>query len=245
MTTVGDIYRFLDGWAPFATQMGFDNAGLQVGSMGDAVGSALVCLDVMPQTIAQAAHAGCQLVVSHHPVLFRARKQLPAHDPAWLLARHGIAALACHTNLDIAPGGVNDVLAARLELPVVEALPCGVRLCAIAPTAAQELARRVGVSLRAHVRYCDAGKPIATVAVCGGSGWDLMEEIYGRADAYLTGDADHHNFLEAAQRGLSLLAAGHYETEIPMIPVLAQRLRAAFPEISWQEASELGGILHA
>ena len=128
MTTVRDVYDFLDGIAPFAGQEPGDNAGLQVGDFASAVESAVVCLDITPEVIAQAAARGAQLIVSHHPVLFKARRQLPASDPAWLLARHGVAAIASHTPLDAMPGGVSDLMAERLGLKVIESTGI-LRLC--------------------------------------------------------------------------------------------------------------------
>jgi len=246
MTSVRDIHDFLDSLAPFAAQMAFDNSGLQCGGFDAPVASAMVCLDVTPGVVVQAVSTGCELVVTHHPVLFRARKQLPSHDPAWLLARHGIACVASHTPLDICEGGVNDLLAERLGLGETSRLSGPIRLCTLPePLTAKALADRVARRLGAPVRYCDAGRPIAAVALCGGQGDHFLGDVIGHADAYITGDAGHHDFLEAAQQGLSLVAAGHFETEIQLIPALAERLRAAFPAVEWHIANECGGIKYA
>jgi dinuclear metal center YbgI/SA1388 family protein len=246
MTSVRDIYDFLDHFAPFASQMEFDNSGLQCGGFACAVERAMVCLDVTPRVVAQAALARCELLVAHHPVLFRARKQLLGSDPAWLLARHGISCIASHTPLDCCAGGVNDLLAQLLDLGEPALLTPLIRLCTLPePLAAKALADLVSRKLNTPVRYCGAEKPIATVAICAGEGCHFLEEAYGRAGAFLTGDAGHHDFLDAAQHGLALLAAGHYETEIPVVPALAERLRAAFPAVAWHIADEHGVIRHA
>ncbi|MDR2686121.1 MAG: Nif3-like dinuclear metal center hexameric protein, partial [Oscillospiraceae bacterium] len=171
---------------------------------------------------------------------------LLAHDPAWLLARRGMACIASHTPLDICPGGVNDLLAARLGFGEPALLNDLIRVCALPePLTAKALADRVSHKLDTPVRYADAGGPISTVALCGGLGCHFLEEVYGRADALLTGDAGHHDFLDASQRGLALLAAGHFETEIHIVPALADQLREAFPAVGWHIADEYGAIKYA
>ena len=246
MTSVRAIYDFLDSIAPFDTQLPFDNSGLQLGDFESSVERAMLCLDVTPAVVEQASQAACDLVVAHHPVLFHARKQLLSRDPAWLLARRGMACIASHTPLDACPGGVNDLLAQRLGFGAPALLTPLIRICTLPePLTAKALADHVSQKLGAPVRYIDAGKPIMTIALCGGLGCHFLGEIYGHADAFLTGDADHHNFLDAAQHGLTLFAAGHFETEIHVVPALAGRLRAAFPAIQWHIANEYGVIKYA
>ncbi|MCL2106776.1 MAG: Nif3-like dinuclear metal center hexameric protein [Oscillospiraceae bacterium] len=247
MTTVHDIYKFIDEKiAPFSDQCGWDNAGLQIGDAGAALHGALLALDVTPETVAQAADMGAQLLISHHPVIFSPRRQLLAGDPAYQLIRRGIACIAAHTNLDAAPGGVNDLLAERLGMADIKPLPTKegpapcVRVGALAPfSSGAALAKYVSEALAAPVRYLDAGKPVSRAAVCGGKGAVFLSEVIASgAQAYITGDAGHHDFLDARQAGMSLIAAGHYETEIPVIPALAERLRAAFPEVTFHVAKE-------
>jgi len=168
-----------------------------------------------------------------------------SHDALRLLARHGIACVASHTPLDICAGGVNDLLAQKLGLAFTRLTPL-IRLCALPkPMTAKALARYISQRLDAPVRYSDADAPIAILAICGGQGCHFLNEVCGHADAFLTGDAGHHDFLDAAQHGLILFAAGHFETEIQIVPALEQRLRAAFPEVQWRIANEYGGIIYA
>jgi len=228
MTTVRDIYDFLDCLAPFSTQAEWDNSGLILGSFTRAVRSAAVCLDI-PGELSEA-----DLVISHHPVIFQARKRFTnPMDPAVNLLRRDIAAIAFHTNYDACPGGVNDILAARLGLNDIEALPNGVRIGSIEPASPQNYAKFASQALNAGVRYRAVANVIKKVAVCGGSGCSLLSEACGKADAFVTGDAGHHDFLEAALNGVSLIAAGHYRTEIIAMPPLLERLRAAFPAVRW------------
>jgi dinuclear metal center YbgI/SA1388 family protein len=241
LTTVGDIYQYLDRFAPFSTQLEWDNAGLLLGSFEQEVRRAVVCLDVGAGHVATQTGLPVDLVVSHHPVLFHARKQFTnPREPAMALLRQGCAAIAFHTNYDICPGGMNDSFAARLGLQSVQALPCGARVGLLPRSMdALHLAEFVSHSLgvcgsRVPVRYCLAGGTIRRVAVCSGGGCSLLSAIYGLAEAYVTGDAEHHDFLEAAQQGVSLLAAGHYHTEIIGISPLCERLRGAFPQVEWE-----------
>jgi len=241
MTFVRDIYDFLDRAAPFASQMEGDNSGLQIGDFTQQVRRCMLCLDITPGVVAQAAQTSCELIVAHHPVMYTPRRQLLSSDPAWLLARHGIAAIASHTPLDRCPGGVNDVLAQTLDLGEVDPSTEMYRLCRLPePVTAKALAAQVKERLSAAVRYCDAGKIITTVAVCGGNGGGFLEEIAGLADAFVTGEAKHSDFLQAEAMGITLLAAGHFETEAPVIPALAVWLREAFPAVAWHIANEYG-----
>lgn len=120
MATVMDVYRFLDEKAPFSTQMNFDNAGFLVGRGDKEVHTILVALDITETVVEEAAQAGAELIVSHHPIIFIPAKHITDQDPSGrkllTLLEHNIAAICAHTNLDIAPDGVNDALAQALGL---------------------------------------------------------------------------------------------------------------------------------
>ncbi|MDR1927081.1 MAG: Nif3-like dinuclear metal center hexameric protein [Oscillospiraceae bacterium] len=254
MPTVRDVYIFLDQIAPFAGQMPQDNSGLLVGDEGAGVRCALLALDITNEVIDQAAAQGAQLILSHHPVIYLPRKQLLANDPVYRLARAGIAAIAAHTSLDDAAGGVTEALAARLGVgglePVLNAgalpEPC-LRMGTLPrPLPADEFARHAAKCLRAHVRYCAGGKAVQRIGLCGGGGAkDWIHAARAGADAYLTGDADHHNFIEAKQAGLSFFAAGHYETERLILPPLLEKLQGAFPAVEWRIAQEENPVMLA
>ncbi len=239
MFCVKDFYEYLDTIAPFDRQESWDNSGLLVGDSAQQVETLAVALDITPEAVHWAEKEGAQLFVSHHPVIFHAQKQFLAQEPAYLLAQAGMSAICAHTSLDVAQGGVNDVLAERLGLAAVEVVPAQegaplLRIGRVEPMDAQALAGLVSRRLHAAVRMAavDGEQRITRVAICGGAGADLMAEAQAAgADAYVTGDASHHEFLEARQRGLTLLAAGHYETENPVADVLAQKLSARFPGV--------------
>jgi len=238
MVKIKDIYDYLDAIAPFSTQAAYDNSGFLVGDINRHVRHIGVTLDITPQTLLVARRIGVDLIVSHHPVIFEARKSFKAGDMAFELASAGIAALCPHTSLDCAVGGVNDVLAELLDIEKPEPFPTAeypagmVRVGFLPMSGAEELAEHVSKMLCAPVRFCDGGREIETVAVCGGAGGSCLEEVIDAGiDAFITGDASHHHFLNAVQGGLTLIAAGHFETENPVVPVLAEKLREEFPDL--------------
>ena len=131
MASVIEVYRYLDSKAPFSMQMSFDNAGFLVGRGKTEVRRLLVALDITEEVAAEAAEQGCQMIVSHHPVIFHPARSITDADPTGrcllALTENRLAAICAPTNLDAVDGGVNDALAKKLELTGVEQLhPDGV-----------------------------------------------------------------------------------------------------------------------
>ena len=240
MTTVADILAFLDTLAPRSLKMDWDNCGLLCGRPGREVRRILVALDPFDTVIDEAIRVKADLLVTHHPLIFRnglmaVNEDTEAGRCVLKLVENGIAAINAHTNLDIAPGGINDVLAQTLGLKGIETI------------GEEGLLRRGTVSAQplpqflAHVkqalgcdglRYVEVGRPVATVAVGGGACADEMEEaLSAGCDTFVTSDVKYNQFRTAFQLGLNLIDAGHFHTENPAMPVLRDRLQAAFPEI--------------
>ena len=237
------IMNALDRIAPRHLAEDWDNPGLLVGSYAQRVERILVALDVDDAVIQEAIDRRADMIVAHHPAIFRGIKQLRTDLPLGrrlaALLTHGIAAAAAHTNLDVAHGGVNDVLAERLGLEkcaafVITAQEEGIteslgRVGTLpAPMTAEDFARavqeRLGVS---HVRLAAAAaRPVRRVAVCGGAGADFIDDAVRRgADVYVTGDVKYHDAQRAVEQGMHIIDAGHFGTESPVLPVLAERLR--------------------
>lgn len=230
MAKVKDFYGYLNSIAPFETQEDWDNSGMLVGDMNAEVKKAAVVLDITHEEIKKAKAIGADLIISHHPVIFNPIKSVTKGSVPYELVASSINALCCHTPLDIADGGTNDSLAKLLGINVTRADDPILRLGTVEPTTAQELAGKIANTLNTKVRYADAGKTIKKIAICTGAGCSLIEAA-GEIDAFITGDASHHNFLDCVQAGITLIAAGHYETEIIVVPVLVKKLRAQFPDI--------------
>ena len=230
MAKVKDFYSYLNSIAPFETQEDWDNSGMLVGDMNAEVKKAAVVLDITHEEIKKAKAIGADLIISHHPVIFNPIKSVTRGSVPYELVASSINALCCHTPLDIADGGTNDSLAKLLGIEVTRTEDPILRLGTVEPTSAENLAGKIAKTLNTKVRYADAGRKIEKIAICTGAGCSLIEAA-GEIDAFITGDASHHNFLDCVQAGITLIAAGHYETEIIVVPVLVKKLQAQFPDI--------------
>lgn len=230
MAKVKDFYGYLNSIAPFETQEDWDNSGMLVGDMDAEVKKVAVVLDITHEEIKKAKAIGADLIISHHPVIFNPIKSVTSGSVPYELVASSINALCCHTPLDIADGGTNDSLAELLGIEVTRTEDPILRLGTVESTTAENLAGKIAKTLNTKVRYADAGRKIEKIAICTGAGCSLIEAA-GEIDAFITGDASHHNFLDCIQAGITLIAAGHYETEIVVVPVLVKKLQAQFPDI--------------
>ena len=237
MTTVQSIYEFLDSFAPFDTAEEFDNVGLLLGDPDTEVKHCLIALDVTESVIDEAVEHGCNLIVSHHPVIFHPLRAVESGSLVARLIRAGISVISAHTNLDKAPGGVNDALAAALGLQDVQSFEGsdGMGRIGTLPEECEPdaFAHLVKESLSAAgVRYVGGRRPVKTVAVLGGGGeFALQAALDAGADALVTGEAKHHVLLEADAKGATFIDAGHFDTENVVCPALQQMLKEQFPEI--------------
>jgi len=237
MTTVGMIYDFIDSVAPFDSQMSFDNSGLLIGTRDRKVSRAMVALDASVDVAARAAAEGCELLVTHHPVIFTPARSIAGGSPVYRLIAGGVDIICAHTNLDIAEGGVNTCLAKKLgfeDFERPEWLELGVAGELPESMSARELAsltaRRLGCD---GLRVADGGHPIRSVALIGGAGGSEWPALVGRVDALITGEAKHNQFIEAADAGMTLIAAGHFETESVVLEPLCDMLKKNFADVEF------------
>lgn len=232
MITVHDILTFFKEKAPFETAEEWDNVGLLVGDASAAVDTVCVALDITDEAIDNALRVGAQLIVSHHPVIFDPLKNVLVDSVPHRLVANGLSAVCMHTNLDKCAGGVNDTLAAALGLTDVEIGPDG--MCRVgrftAPMTGEEFAKHctsvLGTTVNAHVGT-DAVK---TVALCGGSGAELVLPLLETADAALTAELKHHEWL-ALSPEKTVIDGGHYHTEVKVTKVLVEWLQTKFPSL--------------
>lgn len=247
MKTVREIHEFLQTLAPESMQESWDHVGLLCGRANAPVTRILVALDPFRAACEEAKALGAQLLVTHHPAIWElsAVNDGTAQGRNLLfLIENGIAALNAHTNLDKAPGGVNDCLAAALGLADVQVvdpegtdgqgrpyglLRCG-KVCAQSPAA---FAQFVKAALSCPgLRYADGGREIRTVFVGGGAcAGELARAAELGCDAFVTADVKYNAFADAVELGVTLIDAGHFETENPVCTYLAESLRTQFPEI--------------
>ncbi len=240
MTTVNDILQFVETLAPPALKMDWDNVGLLCGSKTAFVSKVLVALDPFEGVCREAAEWGAELLVTHHPLIFRPLSSVTDETAVGravqLLCKNGICAVNAHTNLDIASGGVNDALAEALGLKNVRVIGSAQLLRAgEVPKQTLEaflslVKSRLGCKA---LRYVEGGKEVCAVAVGGGSCADeLQEAIAAGCDTFVTADVRYNQFWDAFDSRVNLIDAGHFYTENPVVAVLAAKIAAQFPKIS-------------
>ena len=232
MLTVQQVYDLINERATFETQVAYDNSGLLVGDPAREVTGVHFALDVTNAVIDEAVRHGANLIVTHHPMMFSPIKRLVETtcegQLLCRLVREGISLIAAHTNLDQAPGGVNDALAAAIGLESITGEGF-LRVGNLPQTmSAGDLAAHISRCLGDTVRIMgDPSAVISRVGMCSGSGSDEWPAAAAMgAQAFLTGEAKHHHALEAAHSGVVMLEAGHHATELPGIFALADALQS-------------------
>ncbi len=244
MSTVSEIYSVLNEMAPFSLSMDFDNTGILVGNRSKVVSKVLLALDCTSEIINQAVEVGAQLIITHHPVIFHPLKRVNEDSVVYQLIRHDIAVISAHTNLDLAWGGVNDVLADSIGLkdciglePIFpsENIFLGRVGSLSQPMTTPEFAQLVKQKIGAvSIKFADAKNMIQRVAVCSGSGGDCISAaISCHADALLTADVKHNQFLDAVAAGISIFDAGHFDTEDIVIEPLCKILSSKIDDVSF------------
>lgn len=225
-----EIYTALREHIPAELAAGWDNEGVMLlADREKDIKRALVTLDITEAAVDEAVESGCELIVSHHPVIFKPLKRL--ESPKLLkMVRAGISALSFHTSLDCAPGGTADTLAGLLGLfdlqPLFdEGIPCG-RIGRLAePLSFDGLVARVKKAVSPAIMQVvarrDSGEYLR-VAVCPGEGKSLYTAaLEAGADAYICGSMPYNEMCDASERGMTVVAAGHFETEQPVCARLA------------------------
>ena len=249
MAKVKEIRDFFDSVAPFYMKFDFDNIGHLVGFSEADVSKAIVALDITDDVVDEAVNMGAQLIVSHHPLIWDPLKRVVDDDPKGKkiikMIQHGISAICLHTNMDTAEGGVNDALMAALGGKVTGLLephgthpdgsPFGVsRVGELSEeTELEDFLKAIRVSLKANgLRYVSGGKKVKKIACCGGAdAGDMMKAFQLGCDTYVTSDLKYDHFLMAKEMGLNLIDADHFCTENVVVPVMAEKLRAKWPEM--------------
>lgn len=232
---IREITDVIERFAPLGWQEPYDNAGLIVGRPDDEVHAALLAVDVTDEVMDEAERTGCDLIVTHHPIVFHPLKRFNSADAVQRCVeraiRRGIALYACHTNLDSAPGGMSWRLAGMLgvgELRVLQPAPdddrvgFGVVGSLPEPVDTVEFMRQMQrvLSLRV-VRYSDiASERVRRVAVCTGAGASLIGEARrAGADLYVTADLKYNDFM-TPDKALTVADIGHFESEYCAIQIL-------------------------
>ena len=231
------VYEAIDQAAPFSTALEFDNPGFLVGDPQEEVRGVLCALDVTGDVLREAVSRGANLIVTHHPVIFHPLKQVRADSLVWQCIRAGVSVISAHTNLDAAAGGVNDILCRKLELEAVCVAEDGEGMLRIGKLPRGMTPPEFGYYVKRMldlpaVRYCDGGRAIERVAVCGGAGGSFLAAAKANGcQALVTGDVKHDLLLEAIRIGVTLIDAGHYGTEQFVVPYLAELVKTAVGDL--------------
>lgn len=239
-----EVTAALERLAPLRLQDEWDNSGLQVGFPTSEVQGVLVCLDITEEIVDEAFASKCNMIVSHHPLLFKPLRQVS--DATYqqrcvvkALAA-GISVYSAHTSLDNAPGGVNYIIAEKLglkDLRWLAPLPgedAGSGLVGELPQAEPEtefLARvKRDFGVRSLRHSAPAGRMVRRVALCGGAGAFLLgEAVRAGADCFLSGEFHYHDYFE--NKGVLLVELGHYQSEQFTMDLLCEYLTEHCPEV--------------
>ncbi len=247
MATVADILDFIESFAPTYMKENWDHVGLNCGHLGAEVKQILVALDPF-EAIDEAVEMGANLLLTHHALLWKPDfiTDRDAQGQRTLtLIENRIAHINAHTNLDLAPGGVNDVLAQALSLEDIqvanpisedaEGRSFGLLRCGIVPEGCSmdNFLGHVKASLGCEgLRYAAAHDWVYRVAVGGGAcAGAMLDAKNAGCDTFVTADVRYNQFRDAFDLGINLIDAGHFHTERPVCQVLANRISEAFPEI--------------
>lgn len=228
---IKEVYDYIDFIAPFKSQLDWDNSGLLIGNADGDFTKALVTLDITKNVVKEAVSIGAELIISHHPVIFKGLKHIASDSIQAEIIRNNLTVISAHTNYDLFCKGVSFTLANVLELENIEPALDGEVIIGTLPEemSAKELAKTASKKLTATVRFSDGGKPIKKI-VCVGGAWDNNVNTIKAicCDALLTGDGKYHEFLDFAENGKTLICAGHYETEFPAVIALQKHLSSKF-----------------
>ena len=227
---IKEVIAALEQFAPLPLQEDYDNAGLQLGLTEAEVSGALLCLDVTEETVAEAVEKGCNLVVSHHPLLFRGLKQIVDADSVQrtvkMAIKNDVTIVSMHTNLDNAVGGVNWKIAEKLGLETgrqgvqgvqgVQGEKCGLYVGTFAkPLSANDFISLLKTRMEAQCVMTNEllKREIRKVAICGGAGSFMLDDAIAQgADAFVTGEMHYHEYFGHDQE-IQIAVIGHYESE--------------------------------
>ena len=241
---VKDIASVIEAFAPLRIQEPWDNCGLLIGSPEQEVNGVLGGFDCTEELIDEAVGAGCNMVVTHHPLIFGGLKKISPDDPVGrtvlAAARSGVAVYAAHTNADKVLEGVSGAMARRLGLKDIGILDreeeeAGMGAVGTLPV---PLGAEVFIALvkeRFGLKVVRTSRPVegcvSKVAVCGGSGSSLIgAALRSGAQAYICGDISYHHFF--TPDGFMLLDIGHFEGEVEIADILFSLLKKNFPNFA-------------
>ena len=235
---ISQIAAAIEKYAPRENAFEWDNVGLMLGDADAECTGVLVCLDCTFAVALQARDEGCNLIVSHHPFIFKPMDRLTLDDPkakmVRFLFRNNIAVYSAHTNLDIADEGLARTLAEIFGGHNIESAGSGCYADIEEETAAQLAHKVAGALGDRSVRVSSPDAKVKRVYVVSGAGGDHESLAYARrgADALITGEVKHHVFVEADEQDFPIVEFSHYYSEILCCDVLKGAIKSAFDDLN-------------
>lgn len=239
MTTVKNIYDYINTISPFDTQEDWDNSGFLIGNFRKEVRNAVIALDCTNEVVEYACSISADLIITHHPVIFNGIKSAESDSPIYRLISNDIAQISVHTPYDKADSGINDNLASLLSLKNTRRLADGYLVAGELEDgmSIDDFAELVADTLGTNgIRYTDTEKLIKRVAVGGGACSEYIESAMKNADCFVTGDMKYHEMLDAQQMGYAVISAGHYETENKPFLMIKDTLEKLFTDVNFYAA---------
>ncbi|MDO4364043.1 MAG: Nif3-like dinuclear metal center hexameric protein [Clostridia bacterium] len=236
MTTVKNIYDYINSVAPYDSQEEWDNSGHLVGDFRKPVKKVVMALDCTKDVVAFAKDVNADLIFTHHPLIFGGIKNVLSDTAVYNLVNSDIAFLCAHTNLDKSECGINANLAKIMGLNDTYAICDGFVIVGSldTPMSMDDFAEYIEQKLgTAGIRYTDTDKLIKTVAVGGGACSEFMWEALEKADCFVTGDLKYHEMLDASEKGCAVVSAGHFETENAAFLMFKDNLKQIFTDVEF------------
>lgn len=232
--TVEQLINTLDGIIPKALSEPWDNDGIDVVPDKKAEITGVLCaLDCTSVAINRATELGCNVIITHHPLVFKPLGSVSCDDSVGKRVieciKRGIAVVSFHTRLDIIEGGVNDILAKTVGLTNVESfIPYG-RIGDIEEVGFEAFAESVANALGLNiyelglVKSSENAKRVALVSGCGKD--EIGDAIKAGADTFITGEVMHNHMLDCREMGINLICATHYATERIVLSFLSEKVK--------------------
>ncbi len=236
MTTVRDIFNYINSIAPFDKAEEWDNSGFISGDFDKQVNTVVMSLDACIASAEYAKSVNAQLLLTHHPLIFNPVKRIQKGSALYTLVNNDIAVISAHTSFDKANGGINDNLAKLLNLENTVHLGSEILVAGDlnGEMSIDDFAQFVSQTLDVQgIRYTDTDKLIKRVAVGGGACGEYMQEAMENADCFVTSDLKHHEMLFASEMNFAVINAGHFETENLPFLMLRERLEKNFSDVEF------------
>jgi dinuclear metal center YbgI/SA1388 family protein len=260
---IRDVVKIIEDFAPVILKEEYDNVGMMVGNKENEVQGILVALDCTLDVIQEALHRNCNLILTHHPILFRKPSSITTDSLLGKklieILKNNLNVYSSHTNLDVVSGGINDIVVEMLGFSKGQPMiPLDKSISGEKDGGTGRLVSlENGISLKdlcikvkktfgaSQIRYCgEENKNIKRIAVINGSGTDFFNRARVlKADCIITGDTTYHYVSDFSEEGIAIIDAGHYPTEWPAMKVFSQKLSDKLSYLGYNSVVHVSEII--